>query len=192
MVTAALVIVENVAAADVVTPIATSSIVPPLISAVVIVASVNDEVPVAVTPLSFSNTPSTVTPASSVFSSIVSAVIPPAPTEAPPKSMPAAAMILLLNVISPLDVNASTVSALNKVVALRFVNLPVDATALPIAVLSMAPPFKSTVSESNVVNVPAADVVPPTVTPSIAEPAAPSTSSTPSTSSVLPAPTVIS
>ena len=178
-----VVIVVNVPAAGVPPPIVTASIVPPLIVAVPIVAVVRFEVPVAVTPASFSNTLSTVTPRSNVFSSTVSAVIPVEVVEAPPKSMPAAAMILLLNVISPLGVNASTLSALNTAFALRFVNLPLSATALPIAVPSIAPPFRSTVFDVTSVNVPFAGVVAPIVTPSIAEVASPSTSKLPVTAS---------
>ena len=71
------VITENVPAAEVVAPIVVSSIVPPLMSAVVAVKSENVETPVAVTPASFNNTPSTVTPLFTVFSLIVSVLISP-------------------------------------------------------------------------------------------------------------------
>ena len=87
-------------------------------------------------------------------------------------------------------------------------NVPAADVASPIVTLSIEPPSKSTdvdVSEAPeiappvicaepvviVVNVPAADVVAPITTLSIAEPLAPSTSNVPSTSSVLPVPTVM-
>ena len=56
----------------------------------------------------------------------------------------------------------------------------------------MLPPLISAAPVVNVEKVPAADVVAPIVTLSIAEPAAPSTSNTPSTSKVLVPPTVMS
>ena len=178
----------NVPAAAVVPPITVPSIVPPLISAEVTTVEVN--VPTfAVTLPSFSRTPSTVTPAPTVSSLIVSAFMFGDVT--PATLMPAAALIGELNVISPPPVVASTVSAFRPVVV-TVVNVPAAEAFAPIVVPSIAPPLISTFPDVRFENVPAADVVPPITTLSIAEPAAPSTSSTPSTSSVLPEPTVIS
>ena len=193
-----VVIVENVPAADVVAPITVASTVPPLMSAVVAVRSANVEAPVAATPASFSTTPSISTPVSSVFSLIVSTVIVPA-LIVPAFEIPAFATLIPcvvtiseLNVMSPPFVNASIVSTFSVPEISVSANEAFAAVVAPITVPSMLPPFRSTESEVNVSNVPAADVVAPITTPSIAEPSPPSTSNVPSTSSVLPAPTVMS
>ena len=191
-------IVENVPTADVVAPITVASTVPPLISAVVAVRSANVETPVAETPASFSTTPSTSTPWSSVFSLIVSTDIEPA-LIVPAFEIPAFATLIPcvvtiseLNVMSPFAVNASIVSTFSVPDTFVSTKLAFAAVVAPITVPSMLPPFRSTESDASVENVPPADVVAPITTLSIAEPAAPSTSNVPSTSSVLPAPTVTS
>ena len=120
-------------------------------------------------------------------------VIEPAP-EIPAFAtlIPCVVTISELNVMSPSVVYASISSTYSTPVTLASANVAFAAVVAPITVPSMLPPLISTLSDVIFVNVPAADVVAPIVTLSIAEPAAPSTSSTPSTSSVLPEPTVIS
>ena len=93
--------------------------------------------------------------------------------------------------IAPEPVRLSSVSVLSVPVAFTSVNEPAAFTFAPIVVPSIAPPLISTESEAIVVNVPAAEVVPPTATPSML-PLEASISTTPSTSKVLPAATVIS
>ena len=94
--------------------------------------------------------------------------------------------------MSPSVVYASISSTFSTPETLASTNVAFAAAVAPITVPSMLPPFRSTLSDVRFEKVPAADVVAPITTLSIAEPAAPSTSSTPSTSSVLPAPTVMS
>ena len=86
----------------------------------------------------------------------------------------------------------SSVFAFRVPVADMLVPVIAPATAPPIVTPSIAPPLMSTEPDVIVVNVPAAEVVPPIATLSIAEVAAPSISTTPSTSNVLPAPIVTS
>ena len=103
-------------------------------------------------------------------------------------------MISELNVMSPPSVAASIVSTYRVEPISIVVSASVAAAAVvaPITVASIVPPSISTLPDVSVSKVPAAEVVAPITTLSIAEPAAPSTSRIPSTSRVLPAPTVIS